>query len=100
MIRKLLPRDYGIRACKREWNTSACTKFAYMHPNEDNAALSALALLFSTKLDICKLIRLLASIPLKSLMVRWKATSQGYNGARFRLESFWNYDRKLLSSYA
>ncbi len=47
--------------------------------------------LFSTELGICKLIKVLACIRLTGFMIRWKATPQGYNRARFRLDSFFHY---------
>ncbi len=60
---------------------------------------SALAILFSTELAGCKLIKLADSIRLTSFIHRWKATRRGYNRARFRLESVFYCDMRASRSF-
>ncbi len=64
-----------------------------MHP------YSALAVLFSTELASCRLIKLGASTRLTSFILRWKATQRGYNRARFHLESFFYCDMRASRNF-
>ncbi len=68
-----------------------------MYAKENDAAIFSPG--FSAELDICKLIQLADSVRWTSFMVRWNATQQGYNRARFRLESFFYTDMRASRNF-